>query len=506
MKLEVCFITLLAISSHFATSLGELSTQNQNESKSNSELKEIPWCIPAPGDYEADQIHLSLGSNSRELYATWMTRERVETSKLKYFMTHSGIDGPEKVVQATLFETVITEKNSKRTLHTYRAKMKDLSPGLAYKYWIVNDNNNLSFESQKRTISIENLTNPNQEISIAFYGDLGLANGTKTISRLREDLSNAAYKMIIHNGDFAYNLDTQHGAYGDMFMRLMEPIVSQVPYQTSVGNHELAENFTHYDARFTMINSGGTDDGQMNNFYYSFNVGPIHFVSFSTEFYYFVESSGLPVLHAQYEWLKRDLSFASSLEQRKLRPWIIVFGHRPMYCSSDAPSEKSCHDDCAVNLNLIRRGFAGAFGLEGLFYKFGVDIELYSHEHNYERFLPIYDKQVYRGTDDDDDSYYNPLAPVHITSGAAGSNEGLDLFKDQPKPGSVKRIDKKLGYLRIKATRCRIYFQQVSSEEGGKILDSFVVSKTRQNFPTKTEELYMCNQKSVQEAPDTGEL
>lgn len=79
MKLEVCFITLLAISSHFATSLGELSTQNQNESKSNSELKEIPWCIPAPGDYEADQIHLSLGSNSRELYATWMTRERVET-------------------------------------------------------------------------------------------------------------------------------------------------------------------------------------------------------------------------------------------------------------------------------------------------------------------------------------------------------------------------------------------------------------------------------------------
>ena len=35
----------------------------------------------------------------------------------------------------------------------------------------------------------------------------------------------------------------------------------------------------------------------------------------------------------QYLWLEKDLKEASKPENRSKRPWIIIFGHRPMYCS-----------------------------------------------------------------------------------------------------------------------------------------------------------------------------
>ena len=74
--------------------------------------------------------------------------------------------------------------------------------------------------------------------------------------------------------------------------------------------------------------------GQMNNHYYSFNVGPVHIISFSTEFYYFPQYGWKQLIY-QYYWLINDLKEANKPENRVLRPWIITMAHRPMYCSTD---------------------------------------------------------------------------------------------------------------------------------------------------------------------------
>lgn len=46
--------------------------------------------------------------------------------------------------------------------------------------------------------------------------------------------------------------------------------------------------------------------GGYENMLYSFNLGPAHFISISTEFYYFLYYGIKPVV-LQYEWLVNDL-------------------------------------------------------------------------------------------------------------------------------------------------------------------------------------------------------
>lgn len=122
---------------------------------------------------------------------------------------------------------------------------------------------------------------------------------------------------------------------------------------------------------------------------YSFNMGPIHFVAFSTEVYYFL-NYGMKQLIYQYQWLENDLKEANKPENRKIHPWIIAFGHRPMYCSNNNT------DDCHRHDTYVRVGlpFTHYFGLENLFYKYGVDVYIGAHQHSYERLWPIYDYKV----------------------------------------------------------------------------------------------------------------
>ena len=48
------------------------------------------------------------------------------------------------------------------------------------------------------------------------------------------------------------------------------------------------------------------DRASSENMFYSFDVGPVHFVAVSTEFYYFL-TSGLHMVERQFRWIQQDL-------------------------------------------------------------------------------------------------------------------------------------------------------------------------------------------------------
>ncbi len=67
------------------------------------------------------------------------------------------------------------------------------------------------------------------------------------------------------------------------------------------------------------------------NMWFSWNAGPVHFIAYSTEAYFHPDGGSAD---EQLKWLEQDLIAATDPETRKIRPWIIAYGHRPMYCSN----------------------------------------------------------------------------------------------------------------------------------------------------------------------------
>ena len=69
----------------------------------------------------------------------------------------------------------------------------------------------------------------------------------------------------------------------------------------------LYSNFSNYKARFTMPEENKAD--QDKNMFYSFNLGPIHFISINTEYYYYMDQPWKfqDCVIRQYIWLYYDL-------------------------------------------------------------------------------------------------------------------------------------------------------------------------------------------------------
>lgn len=202
-------------------------------------------------------------------------------------------------------------------------------------------------------------------------------------------------------------------------MKSIEKVASRLPYLTCPGNHESHKNFSHYDARFTMIHNKNRSlpmEKRINNHFHSMDIGPAHIVMFSTEYYYYTKY-GREQIANQYRFLQQDLEKAN--QNRQERPWIIAFGHRPLYCVK--MGDNSC-DHEALERPTIRKGIEQnnhlEYGLEELFYKQGVDIQMYGHEHFYARYLPIFNHKAANGSDANN-PYHNPMAPIHITTGSA---------------------------------------------------------------------------------------
>ena len=237
-------------------------------------------------------------------------------------------------------------------------------------------------------------------LKLLIFGDLGFRNA-RCLQALSTEVQKGTYDVTIHAGDIAYDMDMENGRVGDNFMNMIELIAATVPYQVAMGNHEAAHNFSHYSHRFNMYDQ---TSGQRQNAFYSFNLGLLHVVVFSSEFYEFTQY-GTHQITTQLNWLRADLEAANRPESRKLRPWIITVSHRPLYCDEVR---------CLSSERTLRSA------LEELFFKNKVDIMFAGHVHKYQRSWPVYSNKVHNGSHAD--PYVNPTVPIQIITGAAGNH------------------------------------------------------------------------------------
>ena len=381
---------------------------------------------------------------------TWVTQEK-PTGKSSVIFYESG---DETKSQTATGKWKKFEAGKDHTIYVHRVLLCNLSPGTTYHYRVVDS----GCESRKKYLFRTFTQNISPKLLV--YGDLGTVNGV-SVPNLIGEIENQNADAVFHVGDMAYDMPDDEGRNGDKFMRMIEPIAANVAYQVLPGNHESGNNFSHYDHLFSNVDS---TSGERNNFYYSTNIGPLHIISITTEFYFYT-GYGTDQIQSQYNWLVNDLREATKSANRKVRPWIIVMTHRPMYCSAD-------RSHCLKEVHTLRDGIRGEFGLEDLLHKFKVDLYIAGHAHIYERSYPLFREQVVSNSSD---PYYNPKGLVHVTTGSAGCDEELNKFQKVRPQWTAKRL-LSYGYMRLTADRNHIHMQQITDQDG-RVIDEFQISK-----------------------------
>merc|ERR1711871_515525 len=334
----------------------------------------------------------------------------------------------------------------------------------------------------------------------------------------------------LHVGDIAYDLNL--GPRGDDYMRGVSPMAATYPWMFTAGNHEADCNYTYanYNARYAAQNKTASSQAPASGSsrYYSFDLGPVHFIAIDTDGYAFGEVAY--VLPPMYEWLEADLEAVD----RSITPWIVLMGHRPMYCTSltssftshlgwplqpdeliqpgkpippepanygdafrarglvpppwlfhdpqlqDWPSNHSERSpavyDCGV-AELIRNGMVSAkdgsrhFAIEPLMEKYGVDLYLTGHEHNYERTLPVLNGTASQASDPN--TFHSPGKPIHILTGAGGAYSH-DQFGPWATYDAFRTL--KWSFSDLAANATHLGFKQRLASNG-QVIDEFVLSR-----------------------------
>lgn len=294
------------------------------------------------------------------------------------------------------------------------ALLDGLRPSTRYYYAAGSDDGGWSRERSFRTAP-SGRDAANAEITVSVFGDLGYGdsemrpmmiygidhvakNWSAVLTKKRLEKLSPDLDMVWHLGDIGYADDAfLHGvlrfSYEDCyngFMNWMEDLSATIPYMVSVGNHEsechspdcllswrghALRNFTAYNSRWHMpsMESGGA-----LSMWYSWNYGPVHFVSINTETDFpsaderetgdshipWLRGGGFAAEGEYLRWLEADLKAAASARAAGHGPrWIVVGGHRP-------------HGD-------IKEEHAP------LFRKYGVDLYVSGHGHFYTRGAPV---------------------------------------------------------------------------------------------------------------------
>jgi len=394
-----------------------------------------------------EQVHISVGASPGTMTVMWVTANDTRDSTVLYGQGHQT---NLKVTGSSIKFTHSGEEKRFQFIHT--VTLQNLEPGTNYTYKV---GSHASGAYSKAFHFRSWPAGSDWAPSVCVYGDLGSTNA-KSVPRLTSDVTAGMYDAIVHVGDMAYDMYEDNGRVGDDFFNIIQPLAASVPYMTCPGNHESHDNFSEYRTRFQMPG----DEGK--RMYFSYNMGPVHFISANSEVWDSSEEPETEVMK-MYRWLEADLKEANQPENREQRPWIVLFAHKPMYCSN---YEAACRD----NNPPIRVGYPAKNvpGIEDLMFRYGVDVIFEAHEHFYERLWPTYNNTVYNGSLSH--PYTNPKAPVHIVTGAAGQREHEMQFVYQH-PWSAYRT-KDYGYTRVKVhNSSHLYMEQVSDDKGGQVVD-----------------------------------
>jgi hypothetical protein len=267
----------------------------------------------------------------------------------------------------------------------------------------------------------------------AAAGDWGCSSNTeKTVNNVKSKNP----QLLLALGDYSYEKTST------CWLDLIKPVDSIT--KVNLGNHEDHGLVDSYLSHFGLSNP-----------FYSYNINNVHVLTMATEEKFDTNSE-------QYNFVVNDLRNTANNPDIK---WIIVTMHSPFYSSPNTFKEFDCGGDEACQL------------YHPLFDKYGVDLVLQGHVHNYERSFPLKFNQATPSnpivTSTMKTDYENPDGEIFAIVGTGGVN--LHGLSDSA-PFIASQQDSNFGILDIHLSDNKLDAKFVTND--GVIDDHFSISKT----------------------------
>ena len=279
-----------------------------------------------------------------------------------------------------------------------------------------------------------------RRVHFTAVGDFGSNNGDQRA--VATAMLGRKPELFLALGDNAYEAGTEAEIQNNLFVP-MAPLLSQVPFFAVPGNHEYVTNRgqPYFDNLYLPTSVPGGEH------YYSFDWGFVHFVAIDSNCAIGLASADRCTFAAQKRWVEADLAASTA-------PWKIVFFHHPPWSSGEHGSQL-----------LMRREFSP------LFERYGVDLVLTGHDHDYERSKPMLgNAEAPSGTP----------APTYLVVGSGGAS--LRALGESRQPSwSALRNNGDHGYLDVRVEDGLLLAQLLTPS--GKTVDSFTLRKDLPPLP-----------------------
>ncbi|MBM7114839.1 purple acid phosphatase family protein [Archangium primigenium] len=309
-------------------------------------------------------------------------------------------------------------------------ELTGLEPGTAYTYVVD------ACGVRTNPVTFSTASKPGvRRVHFTAVGDFG-SNSRDQVEVARAMLGRTP-ELFLALGDNAYEAGTEAEFQRNLF-EPMAPLLAQVPFFAVPGNHEYETNKgqPYFDNLYLPTSSTGGES------YYSFDWGFVHFVGIDSSCALGLAPTSRCTPENQRKWVEEDLAASNA-------PWKIAYMHYPPWSSGEHGSQ----------LN-IRKQFAP------LFEKYGVDLVLTGHDHDYERSQPMVgDAPARSGT----------RAPVYLVVGSGGASL-RDMGLSSKPSWSVLRNNGDHGYLDVKVEGGTLTAQMLTPS--GKAMDTFSLTKT----------------------------
>jgi hypothetical protein len=259
----------------------------------------------------------------------------------------------------------------------------------------------------------------------AAIGDYG--SGASPQDEIANNVAKGKPELILTLGDNVYYNGTEAE-----FQKKWDPdtafgsLRKNFPVRPSLGNHDVRRepDGVPYFKRFPELD---------NARFYSFDEKGVHFVAINS-------NESLAPGSPQYKWLERDLA-------KSAKDWQVLYFHHPI--ASSQPHGESPN-----------KGY-----LAPLMAKYGVDLVLSGHEHNYQRSVPL-----------------NEGGTIEVVAGGGGKSLHPFAWK-QPAHNAYRDVD--FGHVEVEVTGDKLVGRYVVRD--GSVRDTWVIPNNTPYHPPAAE-------------------